>query len=95
MKKYVNNQWAKNPEKKLMVGNELISGDSFDYETMLYTYHVTYKNVGNGVIAYEYTVERNGKPTGLEVDTAVVAVIVVAVLLTFIIITYGRTLVYA
>jgi len=56
VKKYVANTWQKAPAGvTLKVGGDLIKRGSFYYQSGQTTYKVTYRNAGNGVIAYDYT----------------------------------------
>ena len=54
VKKYVDNIWRNN-NIKLYVGDDRIVGDSFLYHSENSTFYVSYRNAGDGVIAYDYT----------------------------------------
>ena len=81
VKKYTEGKWKYYEEIKLSPGDNSITSDSLDYETLLYTYHVTYENAGNGVITYDYTVTKNQYQTNLDVNVAVIATIVFVLIL--------------
>ena len=69
--KYVSNTWKNSPDTSLSVGGNQIAADSFYYKSGLVTYKVTYKYVGDGVVAYDYCV--------WEVDTKTITNAVLAV----------------
>ena len=54
VKKYTQNTWIRFKSKELKVGGDQIKADSFYHKSGLETYKVTYRNAGNGVIAYSY-----------------------------------------
>ena len=53
VQKYVANTWRNAPNIPLSVGG-LIDPGSFVYQSGLTTYYVTYRYVGQGIIAYDY-----------------------------------------
>ena len=60
VQKYAANTWKNFPNVPLKPGGDMIAGDSFYYQSGQTTYKVSYRNAGNGVIAYDYTkVERH------------------------------------
>jgi len=54
--KYTQGTWRHYPERKLQIGDNRISSGEFNYQSGLTTYKVTYRNAGNGVIAYDYEI---------------------------------------
>ena len=54
--RYVDNTWIRMPDVDLKHGDNSLSG-SFIARTRYVNYNVSYKGVGNGIIAYEYTYE--------------------------------------
>ena len=61
VKKYVSNTWTKNPDPDniaLSVGGTAdtqIASGSFTYKSGATAYYVTYRDAGDGVIAYDYS----------------------------------------
>ena len=56
VQKYVDNVWKRHPDIPLSVGGSEIMSGTFNYKSGLTTYRVTYKYVGDGVIAYDYAI---------------------------------------
>ena len=82
VKKYVENTWARFPDTPLRVGGNEIESDSFYYKSGLTTYRVTYRNAGNGVIAYDYWVSDYDYET-LKKTTTVIGISALAAVATY------------
>ena len=80
VKKYVENVWMQQPDTTLSVGGSDISSGSFHHKSGLTTYRVTYRNAGDGVIAYDYSVWDYDYET-LENTVQIVGMVVIAVLI--------------
>ena len=76
VKKYVSGTWVNNPDVPLRVGNSSIEMDSFYYQSGLTTYKVTYRDAGNGVIAYDYHVSAFDTKTATQIATATITTVV-------------------
>ena len=86
VKNYVANTWQNAPEGvTLKVGGDLIESGSFYHQSGQTTYKVTYRNAGNGVIAYDYApVKRQTqsvtKPSVIAAGAAITAGIVLGLI---------------
>ena len=59
VKNYAANTWARFPSMDLKIGDNRTIEDHFYYTSGTETYLVTYQNVGNGVITYDYSLYRS------------------------------------
>ena len=69
VKKYSENIWKNSPNTELSIGGHIESGE-FDYESGHIIYHVKYRYAGDGVIAYDYTMELDQKKVRQTVTAA-------------------------